>query len=1059
MNPTLSTTLIVIQLASFGLVWITALVAGRWSAAPDRSTDWTQVTPRRSTYLLLAFGTSLFVVYGGFLPFNYRPLALEEAVTMFRGIQLRGIQLQQERADLIATVLLWIPLAFFWMGGLTVDESSRLFRAVVAMVVGGALTVAAVALEFGQQWFPPRTISQNDVDAAALGAQLGVISWLALGMPLTNALRRFVHAPGLWARQTWILWAYAGIVFLYWLIPLDFTINLRELSIKQRMGNIELRPFAAVLSGQTNWLALLMQAILWIPVGLLAGQQPVELVDVTVSPAELRRRSWQRFAQRLLLALAYALMAETLRLFVFTRFSSITNLGFVMLGVIAGTIAARRGDSWWAVARQHPVGQALRDQHWPWCLLTITYLVLLSAWMLRLAPRNYDPAWVTPRFTGFWELPFTSSYYNSKFVALNSFIQKMLIFFPVGLLLGHSLPAARVHPVLYRSLTTLGLAAIGGTAAALEVLQIFQTRYFASSTDILLGFAGALSGLMLHALIFPAPRGRALGTLSWLGYGSYGVVFVITATITGYGWNYQHQLQMQQLAESPGADLNDINWEEHVTIEKAKSAAGQQPAPETTAGTLPTNPASPEPPAKTPETTFPPRPKLPAIDPAEPPRFTSIPLPEIPGALAIWGALGSDRRGMIWFGMSMESPPNEPAPSGSRPSPPRSARLFEYNPRSGELSERGDVLTALRAAKLDRPGISQTTIHTRIIEGDDGHLYFCSSDETGEEINGSALPRWGAHVWRLRRPEQRWEHLLAVPEALITMVIQGEYLYAMGYFQHVLHQLHLPTGKSRSVRVGAVDGHFSRNLVVDHRGHAFVPRLTRNRSVGGSAVQVTLVELDVQLQTVGETPLKHYTRQSPTDSHGIVAWHPLPNQSIVFATETGFLYEVNPGTNPATIREVGYFHPRGASYVNSLFVYPVPQSPPLLVGVAQYPSPRSSAAEITSPAPGSSTNPVARYDWITFDLASGKGTATAIPIGSPLGQAEYLTGSMTRDQQGSIYLAGNGQTSPIQLSRDLVRALQAIGGDSFQTDILKRDNAPRSGPILLRGDFLGGNPQ
>ncbi|MFM9066086.1 MAG: hypothetical protein ACKOUR_01960, partial [Planctomycetota bacterium] len=1034
MNPLLLTTLIVIQLASLGLASITALVVGRRSAVPDRSTDWTRVTPRRSTYLLLAFGMSLFVVYGGFLPFHYHPLALEEAVTQFRGIQLRGIQLQQERADLIATVLLWIPLAFFWMGGLTVDEPSRLFRALVAMVVGSALTVAAVALEFGQQWFPPRTVSQNDIDAAAVGAQLGVLSWLALGMPITRAVRRFVHAPGLWARQTWILWAYVGLLFLYWLIPLDFTMNLRELAIKQRMGNIELTPFSAVRSGQTTWLALLLQALLWIPLGLLAGQQPVELVDITVSPAELLRRSWQKLAQRLLLALGFVLLAETLRLFVFTRFSSITNLGFMMLGVIAGTVLARRGAAWWAVARQHPLGQVLRDQHWPWCLLTVTYLILLSVWMLRLAPWNYDPAWTTPRYAGFWELPFTSSYYNSKFVALNSFIQKMLLFFPVGLLLGHSLPAARLHPLLHRLLAILGLAAIGSTTAALEVLQIFQTRYFASSTDILLGFVGALGGLMLHTLIFPAPRSRALGTRSWLGYGSYGVVCIIAALAAGYGWNYQHQLQIHQLAESPGADLQDVDWPGTVQIEDPKKLLGQSSGTGSAGEPEPHKPAAPDTPTSPTVPPLPPRLNIPAIDPAEPPRFTSIPLPEIPGALAIWGATGVDRRGMIWFGMSMESQLDESVRSASRPPAPRSARLFEYNPRSGELMERGDVLTALRAAKLDRPGISQTTIHTRIIEGDDGHLYFCSSDETGEEINGSVLPRWGAHVWRLRRPEQRWEHLLAVPEALITMVVQGEYLYALGYFQHVLHQLHLPTGQVRSVRIGAVDGHFSRNLIVDHRGHAFIPRLTRSRAIGSSAVQVTLVELDAQLQTVGETPLKYYTRQSPTDSHGIVAWHPLPNQSIIFATDLGYLYEIYPGSTPATIREIGYFHPRGASYVNSVFLFSVPQSPPLLVGVAQFSPPGTSVADQPSAVSGSSPNVTPRYEWIAFDLGSGRGTATAIPAGSPLLQAEYLTGSMTRDQQGSIYLAGNGQSSPIHLTADLIRALQAIGGESFPTD-------------------------
>ena len=75
-----------------------------------------------------------------------------------------------------------------------------------------------MALEFTQLWFPPRTVSQNDVVAETLGAALGVVLWLAVGQPLGEWLR----SAGARQRrpvERWLVMYLAGFA-LYSVLPL-----------------------------------------------------------------------------------------------------------------------------------------------------------------------------------------------------------------------------------------------------------------------------------------------------------------------------------------------------------------------------------------------------------------------------------------------------------------------------------------------------------------------------------------------------------------------------------------------------------------------------------------------------------------------------------------------------------------------------------------------------------------------------------------------------------------------------------------------------------------------
>jgi hypothetical protein len=100
------------------------------------------------------------------------------------------------------------------------------------------------------------------------------------------------------------------------------------------------------------------------------------------------------------------------------------------------------------------------------------------------------------------------------------------------------------------------------------------------------------------------------------------------------------------------------------------------------------------------------------------PSVAEIPLPAFLSAEAIWGATGRDASGHIWIGASDRG-------NGG------SAHLLEYEPDSGTLTDRGDVISELKYAGLYRSGEGQIKIHTKIIKADDGYLYFASFDEEG----------------------------------------------------------------------------------------------------------------------------------------------------------------------------------------------------------------------------------------------------------------------------------------------------------------------------------------
>jgi hypothetical protein len=375
-----------------------------------------------------------------------------------------------------------------------------------------------------------------------------------------------------------------------------------------------------------------------------------------------------------------------------------------------------------------------------------------------------------------------------------------------------------------------------------------------------------------------------------------------------------------------------------------------------------------------------------------------VTIPDYPGAHAIWGGTGRDDRGHIWIGGCAVG---EKIPS---------AHLFEYDSAADKFSLRGDIVSQLQNTGNYRAGEGQMKVHSKFVQADDGWLYFASMDEQGEHEDGSRLPTWGSHLWRLRPEGDRWEHLLSAPEGLIAVSGGGRWIYALGYFQHVLYQYDTSTGTSRSIVVGSVDGHISRNFLSDPRGHVYVPRLERALAAADAdptrrdptEVRVALVEFGPNLEEIRSTPLVNYLGASPTDSHGIIGIAYLADGQMFFTTHAGQLYCVEPQAHQsARVTPLGWFHPAGTAYTPSLFAL---DGKRYLAGVGR----RGNGP----------------FEWLTYDLQTNHSTAEPLPL-AELGidpDKTLLYGSMARDETGNCYLVGLTNNRPLALKVPIIES-------------------------------------
>ncbi|HEV7929903.1 MAG TPA: VanZ family protein, partial [Nitrosospira sp.] len=191
--------------------------------------------PDNTSVARLALGYLALIVYGSLLPFHLNELSLATAWINFQHIPLLKLGVEN-RADLVANLLLYIPFGFLVCGWL-VGENRRPSVLVTGMLLSLLFTtVVALAVEFTQQFFAPRTVSLNDLFAEFAGSVLGISLWPVIGKRLMH-LTRSIFQGGAQARYA-LLGAYTLAYAVLSIFPYDFLLSSGEWQAKLASGNV-----------------------------------------------------------------------------------------------------------------------------------------------------------------------------------------------------------------------------------------------------------------------------------------------------------------------------------------------------------------------------------------------------------------------------------------------------------------------------------------------------------------------------------------------------------------------------------------------------------------------------------------------------------------------------------------------------------------------------------------------------------------------------------------------------------------------------------------------------
>lgn len=422
-----------------------------------------------------ALGYLIFVVYGSLVPLRFHAHALTDAWEAFRDIRYLNLSIGS-RADWVANILLFIPLAFFWSGTLWPARIVR--RVLTTLWIFVACLGLSLSIEFAQLFFPPRTVSLNDILAESIGAAVGVSAWWIFGQRLTAWLEGWRSARGPLALSIRLLYLYAFVLFAYNLLPLDLTLSPVEIFHKWREGRVVLIPFSFVFSNPAEeFYGLLTDALIWVPVAFLWRLSPP---TTRLTP--------------ILAVLLIAIFLEFLQLFVYSRVSDVTDIFTAGIGAGVGTwLSHRWGD-------QVPQGGTPKLQVWLWLCLGLLWTGLLATIFWYPFDFQTGRSFLAERLQSLHKVPFEAYYYGTEYRAATEVLHKVGFFLPLGVFF--ALWTTKIRHYSWRKMAGwFAIVAIGLVAFGIEFGQLFLPGKNVDITDWGLETLGGILGYFLFKII------------------------------------------------------------------------------------------------------------------------------------------------------------------------------------------------------------------------------------------------------------------------------------------------------------------------------------------------------------------------------------------------------------------------------------------------------------------------------------------------------------------------------------------------------------------------------